>query len=94
MSEEEYEAEWGSDPEEEPQNEDPDQIEIDNAYYEALDIMKSNQASALEKLQLVILLEDSRASQDHSFDSLKHIVILHMQLKQFNEMIEQTKRLL
>jgi len=56
--------------------------------------MKSNQASALEKLQLVILLEDSRASQDHSFDSLKHIVILHMQLKQFNEMIEQTKRLL
>jgi hypothetical protein len=42
MSEEEYEAEWGSDPEEEPQNEDPDQIEIDNAYYEALDIMKSN----------------------------------------------------
>lgn len=94
MSDEEYEQEWGSDPDEDQPAEDQDQIEIDNAYYEALDIMKTNTTSALEKFQLVILLEDSRPSQDHSFSSLKNAVILHMQLKQFNDMIEQTNRLL
>lgn len=39
-------------------------------------------------------MEDTRPSQDHSFSSLKNVVILHMQLKQFDLMVEQTDRLL
>jgi len=40
------------------------------------------------------MMEENRDNPEHSFSSLKHMIIIHMMLKHFDKMHEQTARLL
>jgi hypothetical protein len=73
---------------------DDGQVEIDNNYFEAADIWKKEPEKALEKFEVVIMMEESRDNPEHSFSSLKHVIIIYMQLKQYERMQAQTTRLL
>ena len=79
--EEDYEMEWPSD--EEPgagEDGSEGEIEINNNYYEAEGMMKQEPTQAIERFETVVLLEETRAEQHHSFNATKFIILLSSQL--------------
>jgi hypothetical protein len=90
MADDEYEMEWGSDEGNGDQGAQGSEgeIEIENNFYEAEGSLKTDRQGALEKFEVVVMMEESRGSSSHSFAALKHVVVLAMQLGQYPKMIE------
>jgi hypothetical protein len=78
----EYEQEdWGKEGEEgEEEGRNETEIEIENTYYEAESMMKTQMNEALEKFETVILLEEHSEKVAFSFNAVRHVVVLSMQL--------------
>ena len=55
---------------------------------------KTDPTDALERFEAVVMLEETRDKRDYTFQSLKFIVLLAMQLGKFDQMLSSTKRLL
>jgi COP9 signalosome complex subunit 2 len=91
----EYEQEWGSDGDAaEGDGRNETEIEIENTYYEAEGIMKTQKNEALEKFETVILLEEQSDKVAFSFLAIRHVVILTMQLGLYEKMVESLKQML
>lgn len=91
----EYEQEWGSDNEVmQGDGRNETEIEIENTYYEAESIMKTQKQEALEKFETVILLEENGDKVAFSFPAVRHVIILSMQLGIYDKMINSLKQLL
>jgi hypothetical protein len=88
MADDEYEMEWDQGSDQEQQNGSEGAIEIENNFYEAENDFKSDPQSALEKFMNVVLLEETRGETNYSFRALKNAVVLAMQLRIFDSMIE------
>ena len=75
----EYEQEWGSENEAmEGDGRNDTEIEIENTYYEAESIMKTQKKEALEKFETVILLEENGDKVAFGFLAIRHVIILSM----------------
>lgn len=97
MADDEYEMEWGSDDganEMGAEGADEGEILIQNNFYEAEGIMKQQPAQALEMFETVIALEENRDTRDFSFNSVKYVVMLALQLQQWDKMISFQRQLL
>jgi len=88
------EMEWDDNPEEEDQGEQGPEVEIQNNFYEAEAIYKTEKQNAIDKFEVVIMMEESHGTCEFSFSSLRYVIILCMELAQFDKMIEQAKVLL
>ncbi len=77
----EYEQEWGSEGDAvEGDGRNETEIEIENTYYEAESLIKTQKNEALEKFETVILLEGNGDKVQFGFLAVRHVVILSMQL--------------
>ena len=105
MADDEYEMEWdedenGWDENNEGNNEadegDP-AVMIQNNFYEGEGNLRSAPEAALANFQQVVELEDSLSKFEFSFNSIKYIIILSMQLggdANYTTMIAKTRFLL
>lgn len=85
----EYEQEWGSEGDAiEGAVGNETEIEIENNYYEAEGMMKTQKDEALERFETVMMLEENSDKVTFSFLAVRHVVILAMQLGLYDKMIE------
>ena len=81
MSEGDYEMEWPSDEDVNADDQGSEgEIEVNNNYYEAEGMMKQDPAEAIARFKTVVLLEEPRPEQHHSFNATKFIILLCSQL--------------
>lgn len=74
---------------------DDENVEIENNFYEAEDLMNSAPEEALEKFESVILMEENiEGEKQKTFDSLTNIVILCSRMNQEEKMIKSHEKLL
>eukprot|EP00752_Nemacystus_decipiens_P013861 g12307.t1 len=86
------EYDYGSDNDEEAADE---LIEIENAFYEGDDARQENPQKALELFQKVVTLEAEKGSEiKWRFKALEHLVRIHFQLRDFDQMLQRYKQLL
>ena len=86
MSDNEYDMEWEGSQNEDGWGDDPDagsnngsddpQIQIENNFYEAEGMWKDEPQDALERFEVVIMLEESRPEKSFTFNSLKYMILL------------------
>jgi transcriptional regulator NrdR family protein len=90
----EMEGAWDSNPEDDEQDEQGPEVEIENNFYEAEAVIKTEKESAIERFGVVIMMEESHGFSKFSFSSLRYVVILSMELARHVNMIEKAKELL
>jgi hypothetical protein len=91
MSDEEYDAEgWGDSNEEEEDNDSNDpERDIRNNFYEGEGIYKEKPSEALTMFETVIETEETYGNNyEFTFNATKYIVILTMQLGQYDKMLK------
>jgi hypothetical protein len=94
MADDDYEMEWGSDDGNDMGAEgcgDEAEILLQNNFYEAEGLLKSDPQQALELFDTVVSMEENRDSKDFSFNAIKYMVILAMQLGQYEKMLKSQK---
>jgi len=91
-----YDQEWPSDDDNNNMgNDQPDhKIQIENNYYEAENLWKTDPDRALPLFESVIELESQHGLDQYTFSSVTFIVIVAMQLEEFQKMIDYQKRML
>jgi hypothetical protein len=73
-------VEWDSNDDNSDNVEDEDDVQIQNNFYEAEAIYKTEPKEALEKFETVIMLSDNMDDIEYAFKATKYVIILSMVL--------------
>lgn len=74
--------------------EDEEEIEIENAYFEADDKKNSNPKDAMEQFHTVIMLEENRSEKKYTFQSLLNIILIKCRLQLYEDLSNDVTRIL